>query len=173
MDALLHPTHPAYYANYFDRLEGPWRSALTRQAEALAQWPSLLTEAQGDHAYAPGKWSVKQLIGHVADSERIFAYRALSIARGEQQNLPGFEEDDYVRAAAFERRSLRSVLAELTTARAATLALLEGLDAEALGRTGHANGKPVSVEALMAVTAAHHAHHTRILAERYGIVLPL
>jgi len=117
--------------------------------------------------YAPGKWSVKELVGHVSDTERIMAYRLLCVARGDKTPLPGFEEDDYVRAAHADARALEALAAEFSDVRRATLALLRGLDAGDLARRGTASGHPVSASALAHVIAGHLAHHGRILEERY------
>jgi len=117
--------------------------------------------------YAPGKWSIKELVGHVSDTERIMAYRLLCVARGDTTPLPGFEEDAYVRAAHADARSLEDLTSEFFAVRRATLALLRGLDAGDLARRGTASGHPVSASALAHVIAGHLAHHGRILEEHY------
>lgn len=173
MHPLAHPTYPPTYSAYFDALSGEWRSVLERQHQAFATWPQHLSPAQAQHRYAPGKWTVAQVIGHMADTERVFSFRALVFGRGDAAPLPGFDEEAYVAAAGFEALPLAQVLQQMQATRAHTLSLLEGMPAEALGRLGSANGKTVSVEALFAFMAAHVAHHGRVLQERYGIALPL
>ncbi|HLW78831.1 MAG TPA: DinB family protein [Terriglobia bacterium] len=142
-------------------------SALAEQGEETVAQLSGLTEKQAEHRYAPGKWSVKEMIGHVIDTERIMAFRALCIAREERQPLPGFEQDDYVRAACFGNRMLAGLIEEFAAVRRATVLLLEGFDAEAWRRRGVANQKEVSVRALAYVIAGHELHHRTVLQEKY------
>jgi uncharacterized damage-inducible protein DinB len=145
------------------------RALLRSQPETLRAALQPLSEEQALARYAPGKWSIKEMVGHVADTERIFAYRLLRIARGDETPLPGFDQDLYVAASAFDRRPLATVLAEFETARAATLALLDGLDEEALGRRGVASNHPVTAGALVHIIAGHVQHHLRVLREKYGV----
>lgn len=140
---------------------------LEDQAEDTQALLRELGEERGDHRYAPGKWSVKEVVGHIVDAERVFAYRALCIARGDQTPLPGFDQDAYVAAAGFGRRALADLAEELADVRRASLRLLAGLDEEALGRAGVANGVPVTVRALAWIIAGHERHHQRLLRERY------
>jgi hypothetical protein len=121
------------------------------------------------HAYAPGKWTVREVVGHLADVERVMAHRVLRIARGDPTELPGFDEDGYVAAAGFDRRGLADLAAELRSVRLATVSLLTGLPPEAWTRRGRANGEPVSVRALACIIAGHELHHRAILEERYGL----
>jgi len=126
-------------------------------------------ESDADATYAPGKWSIKEVAGHIVDTERIMAYRLLRIARGDSTPLPGFEQDDYVRDGNFASRTLANLIEEFRLVRAATLALLQGLDGEALVRRGLADGKPVSARALAYIIAGHERHHLDILQQRYGL----
>jgi len=126
--------------------------------------------AGADVSYAPGKWTVKQILGHLADDERIYAYRALAIARGESLPLPGFDENAYAAAARFEDRPFEELLADYEAVRAATLTLFRGLDRDAWLRRGMANGHPVSVRGLAFHIAGHERHHCAIVRDRY---LPL
>ena len=128
-----------------------------------------LSDTDALRRYAPGKWSVKEVVGHVADTERIMAYRALCIARGDQTPLPGFDENAYVPPARFDARSLADLVAELRTARGATLALFRSFDADAWKRRGTASGKPISVRALGYVIPGHERHHVEVLKSRYGL----
>lgn len=142
------------------------RRVLDAHADTLA---ALTTGADPDAAYAAGKWTVRQVLQHVVDAERIFTARALRIARGDATPLPGFDENAYADATAGDRRPLDAVVAEMKAVRAATLALLDALPAEAWGRTGTASGQPVSVRALLWITAGHALHHEAVLRERYGL----
>jgi DinB superfamily len=118
-----------------------------------------LSEAQGDSRYAPDKWSIKEVVGHVLDTERIFGHRAFRFARNDETPLPGFEQDDYVRAADFGRRTLVDLADEFAHVRRANLSLLRSLDEEAWRRRGAANNNAVSVRALAYIMAGHIVHH--------------
>jgi hypothetical protein len=130
------------------------------------------SERDGDFRYGPEKWTVKEVVGHIADTERIFAYRALRIARGDQTPLAGFEQDDYVRGARFNSRKMRDLVEEFADVRLASLALFRSLDAEAWVRRGSANNSTVSVRGLAYIIAGHELHHRRILEERYFPAIP-
>ena len=132
---------------------------------AMAAWP----EAKAGHRYADGKWSVREVVGHLADAERIFAYRLLRIARGDTTPLPGFDENAYQLTSGFESRTLADVVAELRAVRASTLALVRSLDAAAIGREGNASNKRITARALAWVAAGHVQHHANILKDRYGM----
>lgn len=161
-----------YYDTYIRRVpEAADPLAQLRQQPAqLKQLLAELTDEQAGFSYAPGKWTIKEMLVHINDTERIFAYRALRIARGDQQALPGFEQDDYVSASGANERTLADILAEYDTVRAATLSLLTSFRPEAFDRLGTASGQPVSVRAMAYILAGHEAHHLHILQERY---LPL
>jgi uncharacterized damage-inducible protein DinB len=141
--------------------------SMERQIHETTALLEALPGEKADFAYAPGKWTVKQVIGHLIDAERIFSYRALRLARGDSTPLPGFDENAYVPASAAERRSIVDLLGELHAVRRASLALFQHLPAEAPTRTGSVNGVTVSVRALVWVIAGHERHHLRILKERY------
>jgi uncharacterized damage-inducible protein DinB len=119
------------------------------------------------HRYGPGKWSVKEVVQHISDDERIYAYRALRFARGDTTELPGFEQEPYAEASEADRRSIASLLAELGAVRRATIQLFAGLPHAALVRQGVANGNPMSVRAAVYHIAGHELHHVRILRESY------
>lgn len=157
-----------HFARYIERVpEGDLLEILGRQVDETAGLMRGLSERDAAFRYAPGKWSIKQVIGHVADTERIMVYRALCFARGERAALPGFEEDDYVKHAKFDARPLADLVGELRAARGATIPFFAGLDAEELARTGTANNRPYSVRSLAYIVAGHERHHAAILAERY------
>ncbi len=160
-----------YYGKYVEKLpEGDVLVTLQMQAANTAHLLAETAESRGSHRYANGKWSVKEVVGHITDAERIFAYRALRFGRGDATPLAGFDENQYVPAGGFDRRTLADLAAELAMVRAATLALFRGFDAEALLRRGEASGQPVTVRALAAIIAGHERHHVALLRERYGLV---
>jgi hypothetical protein len=140
---------------------------LEAQRNGITALLSPIEDAKGDHRYASGKWSIKELLGHMNDTERIMAYRLLCVARRESQFLPGFEQDDYVNAANFSRRRITGLLAEFLDIRNATLSLLRSLEPEVFERTGVVNKSPVNVAALAYVIAGHAEHHLHVLKERY------
>jgi hypothetical protein len=139
---------------------------LTRQAlEAATLFNS--ANAKADFRYAPGKWSVKEMLGHVNDTERIMAYRALRIARGDKTPIEGYEQDHYVRDGNFGQRTLADLIEEFADVRTATLALFRNFDAEAGLRRGVANKNEVSARALAYIIAGHELHHRKVLEEKY------
>ncbi|TGE24148.1 DinB family protein [Hymenobacter aquaticus] len=140
---------------------------LAKLPDALRQAVGQLSEEQAHFAYAPGKWSIKEMLVHIIDTERIFAYRALRFARNDKTDLPGFEQDDYVPESGANDRTLSDILAEYDTVRAATLSLFRSFSATQLDRTGSANGGPGSVRALLFIIPGHELHHLSILRERY------
>ena len=162
--------HDPSYAAYIHAVAGDslW-PVLTSQVDEAEAWLGGLPEERALHRYAPGKWSVKEVLGHVCDNERVFAYRALRFARGDATLLANFDENLYVRTAHFDRRPMTDILGELRTVRAATLALLRTLDAEALDRVGVARGLRMSARALAWIIAGHMAHHLDVLRARYGL----
>lgn len=156
------------YAGYVARVPaGDIVGILRRQVGETRALFEELGEERGDHAYAPGKWTIKEVVGHLADSERLLSCRALRFARGDETELPGFDEKAYAPAGRFGRRSLRSLLDELEAVRAATVALFDGLPEEAWLRRGVANRNPVTVRALAWIIAGHELHHREILKTRY------
>ena len=160
--------YATHYAKYVDLVpEGELLAHLAIQARHLEALLGGLDETRAAFRYAPGKWSVKELVNHVIDCERIFAYRLLRIARGDQTPLAGFEQDGYVAAGRADARTLEDLAAEFASVRGATLTLLASLSAEDLARTGTASGHPVSALALAHIIAGHVTHHGRILEERY------
>ncbi|MGZ4732824.1 MAG: DinB family protein [Terriglobales bacterium] len=156
-----------YYGKYVSLVpEGDILVTLGRQSlETVA----LLAprEAVGDSRYAPGKWSVKESLGHLIDTERVFSYRALRIARNDKTPLAGFEQDDYVKYGPFAQLSLSTLLEEFTLVRKATVALFRALDETAWTRRGVVSNNEVTVRALAYMIAGHELHHRRIFQERY------
>lgn len=167
---------PGEYADYAsaDIAAVAGDDAIEALAQLAEQTPAFF-RALGDAAergftYADGKWTLKEVLGHLVDDERIFTYRLLCLARGEERELPGFDENRYAAHGEFERRPLEDLLAEYSATRTATLALLWGLPSAAWDRSGRVNGYDCSVRGLAFHIAGHELHHQRIVRERY---LPL
>jgi uncharacterized damage-inducible protein DinB len=157
-----------FYFRYIQMVPGDdFLKVLRENATHTPAFLSNLTSAQWNHRYAPGKWSIKELMVHVIDSERIFTYRALCIARGDQSPLPGFEQNDYVPLSKATERSADSIIREYQAVRNATVELFTHFDDEMLARMGTASGMPVSALALGFIVAGHELHHLSILKERY------
>jgi hypothetical protein len=164
--------HAPYYGRYISLIpEGDFFLLLNKHFDETLGFFRNLTEKQAEIRYEPGKWSIKEVLGHVIDNERIMSYRALRIARGDTTPLPGYEQDDYVRAANFDSRTLAALLAEFQTVRAATESLFRSFDETAIGRRGTANNVPVTVRALAYIIAGHERHHVNILKTRYLPIL--
>lgn len=161
-----------FYAGYVAKVpDGDVLRFLETQLRETRTLFSTIPEGRGDHRYQEGKWSIKEVIGHLCDAERIFTCRALRFARNDRTDLPGFDENAYVPAGQFGRRTMASMVDEFAQVRDATLALVRSFDAEAGARRGTANGKEISVRALVWVTAGHVAHHVGVLRERYAVGL--
>ncbi len=161
-------TYTEYQKRYVDLLQG--KNPLQVLESQVLDFKVLLSEVpyeMEDHAYAAGKWTIKQVVGHMIDAERILAYRALCISRGEKADLPGFEEDDYVANASFNARTLTELAREFGVVREGTVLLYKHMTEEEADRVGTANGNPTSARALAFFIAGHHIHHDRVLRERY------
>lgn len=146
------------------------RNVLNLLELQVLDFKALLSEIpfeQEDYAYAEGKWSIKELVGHMIDSERIFTYRALCFARGETASLPGYEENDYVKNASFKERTLYDLAHEFGAVRDATITLFKYLKDSELDRQGIANDNPTTPRILLFMIAGHHIHHEKVLRERY------
>jgi hypothetical protein len=162
-----------YYEKYIALVPGKDAvSALESQRVQTMQLFAGRGERDGNFRYAADKWTVKEVVGHLTDSERIFTYRALRIARGDQTPMAGFEQDDYVRGGGFNERPLASLVEEFAQVRSATLALFRSMGKEAWLRRGTANKNEVSARALAFITAGHELHHRQILEERYFSAIP-
>ena len=160
--------YPTSYTTYIQAApEGDIRDTLRRQGQEVQALFGGLPESSGGHRYAPGKWSVRELLGHLIDAEKCFEHRLYRFSRGDASPMPGFDEDAYVAASRSDIRTLADLLEEFGHLRAATLATLDHLAPEAWDRRGIANGREVSVRALAFVIAGHAAHHLRVLQERY------
>lgn len=158
-----------FYAGYIDKVPNSGPAALmTAQIDALERLRGL-PEDKANHAYAAGKWTVKELIGHVADAERVFSYRLTRIARGDKTPMAGFDENVWAKTAPHGKRKMADVVDEMIAIRRATLALVDSLDESTIGNVGLANNNSVSARAICWIMAGHTQHHLGILAERYAV----
>jgi uncharacterized damage-inducible protein DinB len=160
------------YALYYDRYvslvpDGDIVATLSNQLEETLALVHSIPEARGTHRYGEGKWSIKELLGHVIDSERVFSYRALRFGRGDSTPLLGFEQDVFVQGAAFDKRTLDDLAYEYEHVRRATISLFANLEEGAWSRRGVASGNEVSVRGLAFIVAGHERHHLDILRTRY------
>lgn len=162
-----------FYHGYIDRVPGEnIGQQLTEQLDRVELRFRGVDETTGLFRYAPGKWSVKEILGHLTDAERIFAYRLLRIARADTTPLPGFDENAFVPPAAFDDRSVNSLVKEYRAVRLSTIALIDGLPSDAWSRKGQASGRTISTRALAYILVGHVSHHLGVLEERYGIGSP-
>jgi hypothetical protein len=158
--------YPEYYDRYIILVEDEKIvRVMENQLQTSEKLFNSITEEQGKFAYADGKWTVKEVIGHVIDTERIMAYRALAIARGEKQSLPGFEQDEYIAISSFTDRKLEDLINEYKTLRASNIALFNSFNEKELNRKGRANENKISVLSLAFIIAGHELHHLNILKE--------
>jgi uncharacterized damage-inducible protein DinB len=156
-----------YYVTYISKVaEGDVLEILEQLKESSYQLFSNLTDEQANYAYAPGKWTIKEALGHMIDTERVFAFRAYCFSR-EYSELPGFDQDTYVNASNFNSRSIQDLAAEFKATRESNLYFFRALTEEQLNRRGVASGNPASVRALVYMVAGHELHHLGILKERY------
>ena len=160
-----------YYGKYVSLVPDDEMDVVHHLADQHHETVDALRKAKGkgDFAYEPGKWTIKEVVGHMCDTERVMAYRALRFSRGDQTELPGFEQNDYVAASNFNSRTIDDLLEELWSVRAATLSLAKHLPKDSLARRGVASGNPVTVRALLYIIAGHERHHLGILRDRYGL----
>lgn len=157
-----------YYKTYVRLVpEGDILEILNKQMKDTVTMLSSLSPEQCEYRYAEGKWSVKEVMGHIIDTERIMSYRLLSIARGETQPLPGYDENRYVDTADFDKQSIIDLLDHFACVRQSTIHLVKSLSEEAMGRKGNANNSEVSARAIITIIAGHELHHRNIIQERY------
>ncbi|CAN5859703.1 DinB family protein [soil metagenome] len=161
-------SYAPFYETYISKLKG--QDPIRVLESLVLDFKALLSEVPDEmeeFRYAEGKWTVKEVVGHIIDTERIMSTRALCIARGEKQSLPGFDENEYVAAANFNKRSLYEFSREFGFVRESTLWLFKSLSEEDLDRKGTANNNPVTARALLYVIAGHNLHHVEVLKEKY------
>jgi len=157
-----------YYQGYVDQVsENDILHVLRGELDELDVLLSRVASHKETFAYADGKWTIREIIGHLIDGERVFGYRALCIARGEKQNLPGFDQNDYMLTAPYSHIELEDLLSELRLVRLSNIAMFRSLDEEAWNRVGTANGNEISLRALAFIMAGHVRHHMNVLKERY------
>lgn len=160
--------YDTFYAGYITRVpESDVLSVLRHQQAEIPEMLKELSEEEFSRRYEPSKWNLKELVGHLIDTERLFSFRALCFARGETQPLPGFDQDDYVQAGSFGTRTSKSLLAEHCAVRESSIQLFENLDPTAWSRTGLANQVTFSVRAIAFIIAGHEAHHIEVVKNRY------
>lgn len=165
------------YAAYFERYVAlvPEPDVLSALETQPGDWDAALagvSEERSRFRYAPEKWSIRQVVGHLIDVERVFGYRALAIGRGDARPLPGFEENDYAAIGGHDACDLVSLRSELAALRASHALFFRHLPAEAIARMGDANGHPTSVRALALLMVGHGRHHLAVLKDRYGVPAP-
>ncbi len=160
------------YAKDYDKYvslvpEGDVVKTLEAQLDSTLSFLRSLNPDQGDNRYAPDKWSIKEVVGHMIDAERIFAYRALRFGRNDQNALAGFEQEDYIQSANFGARDLADIIDEFESVRRSNLYLFHNLDDSAWMRTGNASDNEVSVRALAYIMAGHELHHVGVIKSKY------
>src|ERR1041385_978144 len=157
-----------YYQNYVNQVsENDVIAVLRSELDDLDVLLDRVPADRETYAAAEGKWTIREIVGHLIDGERVFGYRAFCIARGERQNLPGFEQDDYLQTAPYNNIDLEDLLSELRLVRLANIAMFRTLDEESWSRTGLANNNEVSVRAIAFIMAGHVRHHMNVLREKY------
>jgi uncharacterized damage-inducible protein DinB len=168
MSRLDTSEYAPYYQNYIRKVpEGDIIEILTRQIEETQQLIQRIPAGKEEYRYAPGKWSIKEVFGHLTDTERVFAYRALCFSRNDKTRLPSFEQDDYVMEGNFSQRTLTDIATEFRLVRLSNIALFKSFDEELKMRRGIASGVEFTVRAALYIIAGHELHHRQILKERY------
>lgn len=161
----------SFYAGYVQRVpeNADVMALLNSQPDELHSLLQQVTDEQANARPAPGEWSIKEVVAHIADTERIFAYRAVRIARGDKTPLPGFEQNDYINATDFNTRSLADLVAEFSFQRRANVLCFKALTADEVARQGVASDNPISVRALLYILAGHVIHHVVSLKTDYKV----
>ena len=156
------------YQGYVDQVsENDIMHVLRGQLDELDVLLARVPADKETYAYADGKWTIREIIGHLIDGERVFGYRALCIARGEKQNLPGFDQDDYMLTAPYNHIELEDLLSEMRLVRLSNIAMFRTLEEDAWNRVGTANGNDVTVRAIAFIMGGHVRHHMNVLREKY------
>lgn len=170
MQKPLPNEYPAYYENYISLVpDGELTDILATQIQESMTLLSNLDETQANFRYAENKWTVKEVIGHITDTERVMSYRLMRIARGDKTPLAGYDDEQYVQQGSFHVRSMQDLLEELKAVRYSTICLIKGLNEEAILRKGVASNLDISARALAYIIAGHERHHIKILKEKYLI----
>lgn len=159
-----------FYANYVAAVpDGDIVDTVEREGRWIVSALRALPAASADHAYAPGKWRVREVVAHVADGERVFSYRLLRFGRGDRTPLSSFDQEQWIRNCHALTRPFAEIVDDLEAARASTLGILRSLEPADFERDGEASGARVTVRALAWIVAGHELHHRRVLRERYGL----
>jgi hypothetical protein len=159
-----------FYGGYVSEVpEGDLLAHLERQGRETTALLRGISEPKSQHRYAPGKWTIREVVGHMIDAERVFAYRALSFARGEGASLPSFDENAWAATSNAGTRSLTDLIEELAVVRAASVALFRGFTEQEFARSGVASNNHITVRAIAYIVAGHERHHIKILRQRYGV----
>lgn len=156
-----------FYKGYIQNVTGDVLIVLEDQLQSTNIFLTTIPESKHNYRYAEGKWSIKEVVGHIIDTERIMSYRALSISRNEKQSLPGFDEKDYINASTYSSRNFYDIVDEKNKVRESNLLMFKSFSEEILGKRGIANDDEVSVRALLFIIAGHEIHHLKISKERY------
>lgn len=167
MSQLKSDEFPAYYATYIDTVLGDVMHVLNEQITSFPAFLEAIPAGKSEYTYAEGKWTIKEIVGHLIDTERIMAYRALRFARNDTKALPGFEQEDYVLNARFKERNLASLAEEFVLLRKSNMALFNSFNDMELNRKGLASDRLISVRAFLYIVAGHLNHHKNIIKERY------
>lgn len=159
-----------FYAGYVAGVpDGDLIEILRRQGSEVASQLRGVSDERSNFRYEPGKWSIREVVAHMSDAERVFSYRALTFARGDTTPLPSFDENEWAKASNAGARPMSALVEEIVAVRAATVALFRGFSDAMWERWGTASNKKVTVRALGYIVAGHEKHHLRILKERYGL----
>ena len=167
MNPLKSDEYPAIYSAYIETVTGDVMEFLREQLDTFPEFLANIPAGKSEFAYAEGKWTIKEVVGHVIDTERIMAYRALRFARNDTKELIGFEPEDFVKNARFNERSLDSLSGEFQQLRKSNLILFESFNDHELARKGLASERLISVTAFLYIIAGHLNHHRNIIRERY------
>lgn len=160
--------HPPYYTYYINLVKFDHGvKALENQIIEMQQFIGSVPVELEEYRYAEGKWTIKEVLGHICDVERILGYRALCIARGEQKELPGFDEDQYVIGALFNKRTLYDLAHEFSIVRESNIAMFKSFDESTFDKIGTANNNKMSVRSILFMIAGHEKHHINVIKERY------
>jgi hypothetical protein len=162
--------HAPFFAGYVKLVpEAEVLPVLEAQSSEIQRIARAIPKDRETFRYGPGKWSIREIFGHIGDGERVFGYRAFCISRGDETPLPGFDENDYIAESAYDERPVAELADDFAALRASNLAVLGRLDPARWTRRGNANGSPVSVRALAFIMAGHVRHHVGVLKMRYGV----
>ena len=165
---LAEDEYASSYSSYVKLVpDGDIIQTLAKQMEKTIGLLLDISDEQAHFRYAPGKWTIKEVIGHMADTERVMAYRLLAIARGDTVSLPGFDDKEYAQHASFDKQSVKDLLQNLNIVRQSTIHLIKSLTKEDLLRRGTTNNTQITVRALIAIIAGHELHHCNIIRDRY------